>query len=66
MKKREREGKRERKEAHREIAKDEVGKDEIRRIASQPTHLVLNFFAANSGEFKDCQSRLCATQSLPH
>lgn len=53
----------------REIAKDEVGKDKIRRIAFQPTHLVLNFIkssATNSEQFKDCQSRFCATQSLPY
>lgn len=60
---------REKEKACREIAKDEVGKDKIRRIAFQPTQLVLNFIkssATNSEQFKDCQNRFCATQSLPY
>lgn len=53
-------------EADGEIARDEVGKDKIRRIASQPTHTLFTSLPQNSAQFKDCQSRTCATQSLPH
>lgn len=52
--------------AYREIAEDEVGEDKICTV--QFVRLVMNFIksrATNSMQFKDCQSRFYAPQSLP-